>query len=55
LIGPDTVTAELWITPETFELTRILVTEPVPDSDEPSLWQVDFSQFNQVVEIAPPV
>jgi len=55
LIGPDTVTAELWITPDTFELVRILVTEPVPDSDEPSLWQVDFSQFNQVVEIAPPV
>jgi lipoprotein LprG len=55
LIGPDPVTAELWISPETFELNRILITEPVPDSDEPSLWQVDFSQFNQVVEIAPPV
>ena len=54
LIGPDPVTAELWITPDTYELTRILVTEPVPDSDEPSLWQVDFSQFNQTVEIKPP-
>lgn len=54
LIGPDNVTAELWITRDTFELNRILVTEPVPDSDEPSLWQVDLSQFDQVVEIVPP-
>lgn len=55
LIGPDPVTAELWISPDTFELNRILITEPVPDSDEPTLWQVDFTQFNQAVEIAPPL
>ncbi len=54
LIGPDTVTAELWIDPTTFAPLRILVTEPVPDSEEPSLWQVDFGQLGQVVTIEPP-
>lgn len=55
LIGPDSVSAELWVEPETFVLHRILVVEPVPDSEEPSVWQVDFSQFDQELEIIPPV
>ena len=54
LIGPDPVTAEFWINPVTFDPIRILVTEPVPDSDEPSLWQVDFSQLGQAVAIEAP-
>ncbi|MEM7111509.1 MAG: LppX_LprAFG lipoprotein [Chloroflexota bacterium] len=55
LIGPDSVQVRLWIAPETFELHRIIATEPVADADEPSIWQVDFSEFDRVVEIAPPV
>jgi hypothetical protein len=55
MIGPNDVTAELWIDPETFDLVRILVTEPGPDSDEPTVWQVDFSQFDQTVTIEPPL
>lgn len=55
LIGPDPVQAKLWIAPETFELHRIVATEPVADADEPSVWQVDFSEYDRVVEIAPPV
>ena len=54
LIGPDPVTAEFWIDPTTFAPLRILVTEPVPDSEDPSVWQIDFAQFGQVVTIEPP-
>lgn len=55
LIGPDPVTAEMWIEPETFLLHRIIVVEPVAGSEEPSVWQVDFSRFGQKLLIEPPV
>lgn len=54
LIGPDPVQIKLWIAPETFELHRIIATEPVPDADGPSVWQVDLSEYDRVVEIEPP-
>ncbi|MCP4361326.1 MAG: LppX_LprAFG lipoprotein [Chloroflexi bacterium] len=54
LIGPAPVIVELWILPETFELVRVLVTEPIPDTEETSLWQVDFANFDEVIEILPP-
>ncbi len=55
LIGPAPVMVELWIRPETFELVRVLVTEPIPGTEEVSLWQVDFANFDEVVEILPPL
>ncbi len=54
LIGPESVTADLWIHPETFDLIRVVIIEPVSDRDEPSIWQVDLGQFDNVVEIVPP-
>ncbi len=54
LIGPERVAVEMWVAPETFELIRVLVTEPIPGAAEPSLWQLDFSNFGEVVEITPP-
>ena len=57
LIGPDELTFELWVMPETFEVIRVIITDP-PDADseqtKPTIWQLDFSQFNQTVEIEPP-
>ena len=59
LIGPEPSAVQLWLAPETFELHRVIVTEPSADepsaADEPSVWQVDFSDFDQVVAIEPPV
>lgn len=55
LIGPEPVQVTLWIEPERFLLHRILVIEPVPGSEEPSVWQVDFSQFGETFVIEPPV
>jgi lipoprotein LprG len=55
LIGPHPVTVKFWIKPETFELIRIMVTEPEPGAEEPSIWQVDFADYEQLVEIEPPI
>jgi len=55
LIGPREVSVQLWIAPETFELIRAVVTEPEPDSEEEfSIWQIDFSNYGELVEIEPP-
>ncbi len=55
LIGPETVQVTMWVEPESFLLHRILVIEPVAGSEEPSIWQVDFSQFDEAFVIEPPV
>ena len=55
LIGPDPVQAEIWITPDTFDLYRILLTEPATsEGGETTLWQVDFWNIGETVEILPP-
>jgi hypothetical protein len=54
LIGPQAVDVTLYIAPDSYEISRILVSEPEPDAPEPSLWQLDFSQYDQQLEIAPP-
>lgn len=55
LIGPEPLAAQLWVAPETFELHRLVVTEAAAGSDEPSVWQIDFSEFEQLVTIEPPI
>ncbi len=55
LIGPDPVQAEIWITPDTFDLYRILLTESATsEGGETTLWQVDFWNIGETVEISPP-
>jgi hypothetical protein len=53
-IGPQTMSIRLWIAPETFELYRVLITDPSQGGEEPTIWQVDFRQFDQTIEIEPP-
>ncbi len=55
LIGKQPAEITLWVQPETFELIRITLTEPVPDAEESSNWVVDFANYDQVVEIEPPI
>ena len=55
LIGPEPLEAQLWVAPETFELHRLVVTEATAGEAEPSVWQIEFSEFGRVVEIEPPV
>lgn len=52
LIGPATVEAQLWINPDTFELVRARIIEP--QGEETSIWQVDFSKYDQQVTIKAP-
>lgn len=48
------ITVRLWLEPESRDLYRLLLTEPLPNEDEPRIWQVDLSQFDQTVTIEPP-
>lgn len=54
MIGPQPMDIQLWIAPQTFELYRILITEPTADPADPTIWQLDFWNFNTPVTIAPP-
>ncbi|WP_420629356.1 LppX_LprAFG lipoprotein [Candidatus Leptofilum sp.] len=55
LIGPEQVDIQLWIRPETFELVRIVVREPEPEDEElESIWQVDISNYDELIDIEPP-
>lgn len=54
LIGPEPLEAKLWIAPESFELVRAVITEANSGEEEPSVWQVDFSELGRVVDIKPP-
>jgi hypothetical protein len=54
LIGPEQLNVSVWVVPETFELARAVITETGSGDDEPSVWQVDFAEFDRVVDIIPP-
>lgn len=55
LIGNKPADIQLWVVPETFELVRVILTETDTGTDENRVWQVDFSQWGEVKEIAPPL
>jgi lipoprotein LprG len=54
MISPETMTVKLWIAPDTFELYRMQITEEATGGDEPTVWKVDFWDYNHIVEIVPP-
>lgn len=54
MIGPERMVIQLWIAPETFELYRLRLVDPQPEADEPTIWQMDFWNFDETVEIMPP-
>lgn len=54
MIGPEQMEIHLWIAPETFELHRMRLIDPQSDADEPTVWQMDFWDFDEIVEIMPP-
>ncbi|MBK8987979.1 MAG: LppX_LprAFG lipoprotein [Chloroflexi bacterium] len=56
LIGPQAVNVTLWIAPDSYEIIRIVVTEPEPGSEAgSSVWQLDFSNYDQELAIEPPL
>lgn len=54
LITSDQMSVELWVEPGSYEIHRIVLTEPLPDQVESRIWTLDFWNFDQVVDISPP-
>jgi hypothetical protein len=54
LIGPEDMDVRLWVAPGTFELHRVIITDPNREGEESTVWQVDFSDFGRTVNIEPP-
>ncbi len=52
MIGPETIDVRLWVDPQTFDLYRVILTEPA--DAEPTVWQMDFWDFGVVAKIEPP-
>ncbi len=55
LIGPDVMAITLWIVPETFELYRMVISEDAQAEQETTIWTLDFWDYDQQVEIQPPL
>jgi lipoprotein LprG len=55
-IGEGDVAVEVWVDSEDFYMRRLIIVEPYTDPNEPTTWDLGFSQFGQEVEIqAPPL
>jgi hypothetical protein len=56
MIDDQTLPVKLWVDPATFDLERLLLTDPVnPGDDEATTWQIDFWNFDQPFVIDQPV
>jgi hypothetical protein len=55
LIDDETLGVELWITPGSFELNRLVITDPMnPDEEVDTTWTMDFWNFGETADIQPP-
>ena len=54
MIGPESMDVKLWISPQSYELDRIFITDPNQAGEEPTTWQVDFWDFGTAAVIEPP-
>jgi lipoprotein LprG len=54
LIGPEAMDAELWITTDTRELQRIILTERIEDPKNTRIWQFDFWDYDLDLDISSP-
>ena len=54
LIDPDSMDAQLWIAPETYELQRFILIEHIEDPEKARTWQFDFWDFDLDLAISPP-
>jgi len=46
---------DVWVGPNTFEVHRIQILDPVEGNPQPTTWVVDFLNYDQTVDIQPPV
>jgi hypothetical protein len=45
----------VWVAPQTFEVHRIQIIDPVEGESQPTTWTIDFLNYEQKVDIQPPV
>lgn len=55
MVGRGEVAFDFWIEPETGFVWRLQIVEPETDPEEPTVWVLDFEQFNKAVNITPPI
>jgi len=56
MIDNDPLQVRMWIAPGSFELYRIILTDPAdPGDEEDTIWQIDFWNFDQTFEIENPI
>jgi len=56
MIDNEVLNVQMWIDPDTYDIYRVVVLDPMNEGDEEdTLWQIDFWDFNNVVEINPPI
>ena len=54
-VGADgSVSVDVWIDVQTYLLRQAVVTQPTTDSDQPTVWLIELSDFDQPVNIQPP-
>ena len=57
MLGGDadgSVSVDVWIDVRSFLLRQAVVTQPTTDSDQPTVWLIELSDFDQPVNIQPP-
>jgi lipoprotein LprG len=54
MMGPKPMGVKLWIAPETFDLHRVQITDTEAEAEEPTIWELDFWEYDQEMDIAPP-
>ena len=56
LIDAETLKVSMWVDPDTFDMHRILLVDPVDEGEEEdTIWQIDFWNFDTIFEIAVPI
>jgi hypothetical protein len=55
LIGPEVMDVDVWVAPKTYEVHRIQIIDPVEGNPEPTIWMVDFLNYDQKADIQSPV
>lgn len=55
MIDDENLDVKMWIDPDTFDLNRVILTDPAdPGDKEDTVWQIDFWNFDGTFDIRPP-
>jgi len=56
MIDNEVLDVQIWVDPESYVIHRIIVIDPMNEGDgEDTIWQIDFWNFDKVIEINPPL